>query len=144
MLRPQSGSKWRVCINIGGTSSATFCPPIGDPTPVSGLDPGLGVLFYDWAVRDYDSSLEFDRDGAMARKGTAHDGLLREMISQLPHFLREELPISVGPDDFPRSAFDKFQARSRQLKLSTNDWLATLVELTTSTIARACRFCPSP
>jgi len=50
-LRPPAGSKkWRIGINIGGTSSVTFLPPQDDPALPSGLDPGLGVFFMDLAT----------------------------------------------------------------------------------------------
>jgi anhydro-N-acetylmuramic acid kinase len=141
LLRPEAPGRWRVAINIGGTSSITFCPPAGAADLPRGLDPGLGVLWYDWAVRDA-TGAEYDAGGALAAAGTAHPGLLEKM-QKLPHFLREELPISVGPDDFPRSAFDGFAAEAKALGLSTEDWLATIVELVTTTIARAARFRPS-
>jgi 1,6-anhydro-N-acetylmuramate kinase len=82
MLRPPaSSSKWRIGINIGGTSSVTFCPPWpekGQPeTEVpGGMDPGLGVFFMDLTVRAIDPTLEFDDDGKMARSGTVNEELL--------------------------------------------------------------------
>jgi len=51
MLRPKAGSlNRRICINIGGTSSVTFCPPEESVELPSGLEPGLGVTYIDWAA----------------------------------------------------------------------------------------------
>merc|ERR1712205_232083 len=84
MLRPNpDADKWRVAINIGGTSSVTFCPPQGlgggEVVP-SGLDPGLGVFFMDLCTREIDPSLEFDDDGKIARSGTVNETLLAEFL----------------------------------------------------------------
>ena len=45
-------AKWRVAINIGGTSSVTFLPPWGSTADPLGLDPGLGVFYMDLCVRE--------------------------------------------------------------------------------------------
>jgi 1,6-anhydro-N-acetylmuramate kinase len=76
MLRPNAGEKWRIAINIGGTSSVTFCPPWADKAndvhlPI-GLDPGLGVFFIDLATKKINPDLEYDANGDMARSGTIH------------------------------------------------------------------------
>lgn len=85
MLRPDAGEKWRVAINIGGTSSVTFCPPwpaVGaeDAHVPIGLDPGLGVFFIDLATRKINPELEYDAGGAMARAGTINQDLLAELL----------------------------------------------------------------
>jgi 1,6-anhydro-N-acetylmuramate kinase len=113
MLRPKAGTKkWRVAINIGGTSSVTFCPPW--PTPgdseseamiPGGLDPGLGVFFMDLCTRAIDPSLEYDDDGQMARAATTNDDLLAHMLQNKYYAPERELPIGVGPDDFPETLF---------------------------------------
>ena len=145
MLRPPAGStKWRIAINIGGTSSVTFLPPwptSGDATSAAmvplGLDPGLGVFFMDLCVRAIDETLEYDADGAMARAGTTHDGLLAEFLTN-KYYQKDALPIGVGPDDFPETLFAQWRARAQALGVSDHDLLSTLTELTAKQIALAC------
>jgi len=147
MLRPKPGAKWRITINIGGTSSVTFLPPwptkdeeksgkAKDSIPL-GLDPGLGVFFIDLMVKTIDPSLEFDDDGKMARSGKVNDALLTE-FKGYKYYQQESLPIGVGVEDFPEKLFQKWLARGRELKVSDLDMMATFVELTCWQIARAC------
>ncbi len=134
---------WRVCINIGGTTSVTFCPPEGSSKLPFGLDSGLGVFFMDLNARLIDPSLEYDDGGELARAGTVHGSLLGEML-QHSHFQRTELPVSVGAEDFPRSLFHQWLERANQLGCTSRDFQATLTELTARSIALACqRFGPT-
>lgn len=145
MLRPKAGeTKWRVTINIGGTSSVTFCPPW--PTPgdeksqsmiPGGLDPGLGVFFMDLTVKAIDPSLAFDDDGKMARSGKVSEALLAEFLTY-KYYQQENLPIGVGPDDFPETLWAKWHARAQELGVSNVDLLTTFTELTAKQIALAC------
>lgn len=139
MLRPEAGSKkWRVAINIGGTSSVTFCPPWDSKAPPLGLDPGLGIFFMDLCVRAIDPSLEYDDDGKMARSGTVHQELLAEFL-QNKYYQKESLPIGVGPDDFPEVLFAQWRTRAHELGVSDINLLTTLTELTCKQIALACQ-----
>lgn len=145
MLRPPAGtSKWRIAINIGGTSSVTFLPPwqsAGDAASAAavplGLDPGLGVFFMDLATKCIEPKLDFDADGAMARAGTTHNGLLAEFLTH-KYYRQDTLPIGVGPDDFPETLFASWRARAQEVGVSDHDLLSTLTELTAKQIALAC------
>jgi len=145
MLRPPAGEKkWRVAINIGGTSSVTFCPPWPTPGDAAseamlpgGLDPGLGVFFMDLTVRAIDPTLEYDDDGKMARSGTVNQQLLAEFLTY-KYYQQENLPIGVGPDDFPETLWAKWHARAQELGVSNVDLLTTFTELTAKQIAMAC------
>lgn len=143
MLRPDAGSeKWRIAINIGGTSSVTFCPPwpteaegLGE-TPL-GLDPGLGVFYMDLITAIIDPSLDFDDDGKIARTGKVHEELLAEFLTY-KYYQQKSLPIGVGAEDFPEKLFQKWHARAQELGVSNVDLLTTLTELTAKQIALAC------
>jgi anhydro-N-acetylmuramic acid kinase len=142
MLRPDAGSsKWRIAINIGGTSSVTFLPPwptAGAKSEVPlGLDPGLGVFFMDLTTQCIDPTLEFDDDGKMARSGVTHEGLLAEFLEN-KYYKQDKLPIGVGPDDFPETLFKEWRARAQELGVSDLDLLSTFTELTARQIALAC------
>jgi len=145
MLRPDAGAKqWRIGINIGGTSSVTFCPPW--PTPghaesekmvPGGLDPGLGVFFMDLTVQAIDPSLDYDDDGKMARSGKVSEELLAEFLTY-KYYQQPNLPIGVGPDDFPETLWAKWHARAQEMGVSNVDLLTTFTELTAKQIAMAC------
>lgn len=142
MLRPEPGAgKWRVAINIGGTSSVTFCPPWPQPgepeTEVPlGLDPGLGVFFMDLTVAAIDPSLEYDDEGKMARSGTLNEELLGIFL-QNKYYQQPALPIGVGPDDFPETLWKEWRELAQSKGVSDIDLLTTLTELTAKQIAMA-------
>jgi anhydro-N-acetylmuramic acid kinase len=142
MLRPEAGSpKWRIAINIGGTSSVTFCPPWPqageeDTAVPLGLDPGLGVFFMDLTVRAIDPSLEFDDNGNLARSGTVNEELLATFLEN--KYYKKVLPIGVGPDDFPETLWQEWRALAQSKGVSDIDLLATFTELTAKQIAQAC------
>ncbi len=143
MLRPEAGSsKWRIGINIGGTSSVTFCPPWpakGEPeehVPI-GLDPGLGVFFMDLTVQAIDPTLDFDDDGKIARSGKVNEELLAHFLTN-KYYQQSELPIGVGPDDFPETLWREWHALAQSKGVSDVDLLATFTELTAKQIAMAC------
>eukprot|EP00519_Triparma_laevis_P013394 CAMPEP_0182490054 /NCGR_PEP_ID=MMETSP1321-20130603/34_1 /TAXON_ID=91990 /ORGANISM="Bolidomonas sp., Strain RCC1657" /LENGTH=1079 /DNA_ID=CAMNT_0024692183 /DNA_START=288 /DNA_END=3527 /DNA_ORIENTATION=+ len=146
MLRPKAGEKkWRVTINIGGTSSVTFCPPWptkGDAESEKmipgGLDPGLGVFFMDLTVRAIDPSLEYDDDGKMARSGKVNEELLEEFLKN-KYYQQSELPIGVGPDDFPETLWKEWHELAQSKGVSDIDLLTTFTELTAKQIAMACK-----
>lgn len=140
MLRPEADqTQWRIAINIGGTSSVTFCPPWvaeGEQTIPLGLDPGLGVFFMDLTVHCIDPSLPYDDDGKLARSGTVHEGLLAEFLNY--KYYHQELPIGVGAEDFPVHLWESWRTRAQELGVSDLDLLTTLTELTCKQIALAC------
>lgn len=143
MLRPPAGSPWRICINIGGTTSVTFCPPLGSTELPRGLDPGIGVFFMDLHAQLVDPGSAYDDEGRLARSGTPHETLLENML-QHPHFLRTQLPISIGTEDFSRALFSDWHRQSLELNCSPADFQATLTELTARSLALACqRFGPT-
>ena len=139
MLRPQTGTKWRCAINIGGTSSVTFCPPLSDTSAVPhGLDPGLGVFFMDLCTQVIDPTLDYDENGNMARSGTTNEQLLAEML-EYKYYKQQNLPIGVGPDDFPETLFKSWHNRAQELGVSNIDFLTTLTDQSTKQIALACK-----
>eukprot|EP00658_Telonema_sp_P-2_P012159 TRINITY_DN14631_c0_g1_i4.p1 TRINITY_DN14631_c0_g1~~TRINITY_DN14631_c0_g1_i4.p1 ORF type:complete len:457 (-),score=117.38 TRINITY_DN14631_c0_g1_i4:277-1647(-) len=141
MLRDATAApdaKWRVAINIGGTSSVTFLPPQASDDAPLGLDPGLGVFFMDLCVREIDSSLEYDDNGDMARSGTLNQELL-DIFLQDKYYQQDALPIGVGPDDFPERLFHEWHGIAQSKGVSNIDLLNTLTELTTVQLGKACK-----
>ncbi len=140
MLRPESG--WRMCINVGGTTSVTFCPAHGSDAAPIGLDPGTGMFFLDLNAQRVLGE-PFDREGRLAASGTVCEPLVAEMLRH-PHFQRTELPITIGVEDFPRSLFGRWLERSQELGCSDADLQASLSETVARSLAQsATRFGPS-
>ena len=120
----------------------TFCPPwpeAGQPDTVIplGLDPGLGVFFMDLTVKAIDPGLDYDDNGDLARSGTVHEGLLATFLEN-KYYQKTQLPIGVGPDDFPETLWVEWRALAQSMGVSDVDLLATFTELTAKQIALAC------
>jgi anhydro-N-acetylmuramic acid kinase len=143
MLRPEPSpeNKWRIAINIGGTSSVSFLPPRGSSSVPVGLDPGLGVFFMDLATEAHNGHA-YDDDGKLGRSGTVNEQLLALMFTH-KYYQQKELPIGVGTDDFPETLFHHWKAHADDMGVTGPDLVATLTELTAKQIALACKnFCP--
>eukprot|EP00927_Polykrikos_kofoidii_P000997 TRINITY_DN10364_c0_g1_i1.p1 TRINITY_DN10364_c0_g1~~TRINITY_DN10364_c0_g1_i1.p1 ORF type:complete len:558 (-),score=103.53 TRINITY_DN10364_c0_g1_i1:32-1705(-) len=122
-------SKWRICINIGGTSSVTFCPPweLGDAEAVPrGLDPGLGVFFMDLCAQrlivrhpeagesEVGEKLDYDPNGDIGRLGTVDEDVLAYFLDY-KYYKQNKLPIGVGPDDFPEKLFETWVEKAKEI-----------------------------
>jgi len=92
----------------------------------------------DLTVRAIDSTLEYDDDGKMARSGTVNQQLLDEFLTN-KYYKQTQLPIGVGPDDFPETLYREWRARAHELGVTDIDLLTTLTELTCKQIALACK-----
>ena len=97
-----------------------------------------GVFFMDLCTGKIDPSLEYDEDGQMARAATTNDELLAHMLQNKYYAPERELPIGVGPDDFPETLFKEYHDKAQEMGVSDRDFLSTLTELTAVQIARAC------
>lgn len=129
----RDSAKTRSILNIGGIANLTFLPIKGS---VAGFDTGPGNLLLDlWARRQL--AQDFDRDGALAARGTFVTPLLASMM-QDDYFLRPP-PKSTGRDYFN----ERWLLRHGVDQLDAADAQATIAELTARTVADAVRrFCP--
>ena len=118
----------RVIINIGGIANVTLLPEDG---PISGFDTGPGnVLLDTWARKV--TGVAFDREGAMAARGTVDQALIRQMLSD-PYF-HQISPKSTGREHFN---WHWLETHLRETSLSPEDVQATLSELTAISISNA-------
>src|SRR5579883_65694 len=117
-------------LNIGGVANVTW---LGDaPEAVLAFDTGPGnALIDDWALRHTGEAI--DRDGALARAGTADEARLAAFLAH-PYFDRPP-PKSLDRDDFAASLADG---------LSPADGAATLTAMTAAAVARAAEHFPAP
>lgn len=130
----------RAAQNIGGIGNVTFIPPLSS-TPLPPLlpfafDTGPGNMLIDYAAgRATQGAQAFDRQGALAARGTIHRPLLEEWL-QMPYF-RQVPPKTTGREAFGVQLGAQLWERAVQAGLSSEDIIATLTALTAHSIARA-------
>lgn len=120
----------RIVLNIGGIANVTSLVP-GEPT--LGFDTGPGNTLLDlWISRSRGQA--YDRNGALARAGSMHRGLLERLLDE-PYF-KMPAPKSTGRELFNAAWLDARLAHCRT-PLDPADVQSTLAELTVRTIADA-------
>jgi anhydro-N-acetylmuramic acid kinase len=89
----------RAALNIGGISNVTVIPAGAEIKDVFAFDVGPGNMVMDALVRRYTRGRKtFDRDGAMARRGTLLPGLLEFLLRDA--FLRKSPPKTAGREQY--------------------------------------------
>ncbi|GAC1543696.1 MAG: anhydro-N-acetylmuramic acid kinase [Candidatus Velthaea sp.] len=125
----------RIALNLGGIANLTVIPPAGRPQDVIAFDSGPANLPLDTYVRmrGLGGADAFDRDGALAARGTVEAALLAEWLAN-PYFAAAP-PKSAGREEFGEPFVQRFRARLDAL--APEDALATLAMLTVQSVARA-------
>ena len=114
-------------INIGGISNSTFL----FEKEVTGFDHGPGNTLMDaWIFQNQQKA--YDKDGAWAKSGTVHEGLLQQLLDH-PYF-QLKAPKSTGQDMFNLSWLESNLLDFPDL--FANDIQATLCDLTAKCIAQ--------
>jgi anhydro-N-acetylmuramic acid kinase len=123
----------RVIVNIGGISNLTNLPP---DAPTTGFDCGPGNLLMDtWSTKH--TGKAYDENGSWASSGKLLPGLLERMLDE--PFFSLAPPKSSGRDLF-NMAWLNSRLHGNEAAV---DVQATLLELTSQTIAQAIRqHCP--
>ncbi|MGH7680299.1 MAG: anhydro-N-acetylmuramic acid kinase [Gemmatimonadaceae bacterium] len=140
-----AGSGWRALQNIGGIGNVTVLPPGGALEGVRAFDTGPGVGVLDAVVRMLRPELRFDRDGMLARAGSAIDEVIDELLTH-PYFAAPP-PKSTGRELFNPEYVARLVSRCRGLRAgcTDEDVIATATALTARSIADAYRrFMPEP
>ncbi len=128
----------RAVVNLGGIANVSLLAP-GETA--LGHDTGPANVLLDlWAERHTGEPI--DRDGRLAAAGTVQADLLERMLGE-PYF-GVPPPKSTGRDLFHGAWLDGHleawgKARGRRAPWPVADVQATLLELTATTVARACR-----
>lgn len=118
----------RAVVNIGGFANVTLL----QQDRVWGFDTGPGNIFLDTVARQQ-LHTPFDTHGDHARQGRVDEASLRRFL--MHPFFQLSPPKSTGRDTFTEAWL---QTCTTTLEgQSADHWLATLVELTASTIANA-------
>jgi anhydro-N-acetylmuramic acid kinase len=131
-----AGPARRAIVNIGGIANISVLEPAGvadsGASTVIGYDTGPGNTLMDHWCEQHRGQ-RFDADGAWAATGLVDESLLEQMMAE-PYFGRPS-PKSTGRDLFNPA----WLARYDLARLAPKDVQSTLLELTTRTIADACR-----
>jgi anhydro-N-acetylmuramic acid kinase len=127
-------SEARVALNLGGIANLTALRPGALPAEVLAFDCGPANLPIDTYIElRTDGKLRYDRDGVLARAGTADENLLALMVAD-PYFARRP-PKSTGREAFGAPFVARHRAALDALPLA--DAVRTLTELTIRTVAAA-------
>lgn len=122
----------RGALNLGGIANITVVGPSRAPRA---YDIGPANALMDAAMSwTSDGQATFDADGASAARGDVDDELLRAFLAE-PYF-NEPAPKSTGKELFH---LEYLRAKLGSRDISPDDLLATLCELTASSVARAVR-----
>ncbi len=123
----------RASQNIGGMGNVTYVPATGAPIA---FDTGPGNVLIDEAVRLLTGgALLFDRDGAMAARGTVADDLVEQWL-QHP-FFHQAPPRSTGREQWGVAETRHYVAEASARGLAPDDIVATLTAFTARSIAHA-------
>lgn len=120
-------------LNIGGIANLTVLPANGAFDSVCAADTGPGNMCIDAVITEITEGTErYDEAGQRAAQGTPHQPLIEECLKH-PFFLLPP-PKTTGREMFGRNYAMECLAACRKHKLSDNDCIATLTELTVQTI----------
>ena len=123
----------RAIHNIGGISNLTYLPADGDSRRVLAFDTGPGNCLLDEAAQRFFGDA-FDRDGALAARGTIDTAFL---CTWLQHpYLRLPPPKSTGRDVF---SLEQLLRLAPSVEFDHYDLMATLTALTAESIASSYR-----
>lgn len=140
-----SAPHWRALQNIGGIGNVTVVPPNGAIEGVRAFDTGPGVGVVDAVVKTLRPDMRFDKDGAMARAGTAVEEVLTQLLAH--EYFAAPPPKSTGRELFTPAYVAELVKRCRAARVGCRDEdiVATATALTARSIADAYkRFMPEP
>jgi len=120
----------RAVLNLGGISNITILDP--NPAEIIGFDTGPANAPLDRLARILTKqATHYDKDGAIARKGTINQSLLTKLLKD-DSYLKQSPPKSTGIERYG----DDFVAHAIELHgRADNDLMATLVEFIACSIA---------
>jgi len=125
----------RFLLNLGGIANFTFLPARSTNSRSLTTDTGPANTLMDAVTRQHFPGLAYDAGGQLAAQGSPHPDLLQELLAH--PFFAAPLPKTTGPELFNLSYLQAAQQRSQTTHLAPVDLLATLVELTATSIAQA-------
>jgi anhydro-N-acetylmuramic acid kinase len=117
-------------------ANLTLLPKAAGSDEVMAFDTGPGNVVLDGLARVMTGGLlQHDTNGAMAARGRASEGLLSELLAD--PFFSQEPPRSTGRERFGERYARKVLELAGAMGLSSEDTMATAVELTAGSVATA-------
>jgi len=124
-------TRGRLLLNIGGIANVTYLPPRCRADQVVAFDTGPGNMLLDGlASTQTGGRKKFDRGGAMARRGTVCERLLRKLMRH--PYLRKTPPKSTGRETFGAPFAQRLLSQAEGL--APEDILATASAFTADSI----------
>ena len=123
--------------NIGGIGNVAYLPARkAGSAAISGWDTGPGNMLLDLAVQHFSQGKQrYDQDGAWAATGTPCQDLVTHWLQQ--DFFQQPPPKSTGRELFGQDYWHQCLQDGDRRALSPANLLATLTELTASSIAHS-------
>ena len=125
----------RILLNMGGIANFTYLPASMDPHDVFVTDTGPGNTLLDAFTRRFFPELDYDKDAAIAARGSVDDSLLAALKAH--PFFDGPFPKTTGPELFSVDYVLNAQFASDRTALAPEDVLATLTRFSAETIATA-------
>jgi len=126
-------NKHRVIVNIGGIANITSLP---SDTNIIGFDTGPGNHLMDKWISLH-QGVPFDKEGQWASSGTVIPDLLEQFLSD--NYFSQAAPKSTGTDIFSLNWLNQHSPNG-----AAEDVMATLLELTTQSIAKGTQSLVTP
>lgn len=124
----------RIMLNVGGIANFTYLPA-ARPELFFSTDVGPGNTLMDQYVQVNFPGLYYDKDSALAKKGSINKMLLHALMDN--PFFETAFPKTTGPELFSMAYLDQALSASGQENLSPHDILATLAYFSAKAIINA-------
>ncbi|HSG99287.1 MAG TPA: anhydro-N-acetylmuramic acid kinase, partial [candidate division Zixibacteria bacterium] len=124
-----------VVLNIGGIANLSASRYRAGVLEVRAFDVGPGNMFSDGLAQRL-LHRPYDRNGGVAARGNVLKAITRAALARA--YFERRPPKTCGREEFGATAMERLFFRSGRPRGSTADLLATAVEITAQSIARAC------